>query len=117
MTNEEIANFFNNARPHIQGNPNLRNPLVEEWFGFAGVIGSYHPDWVVIQGTDEGDVNWIIETKGRVWEDTSAKDDAMKVWRTRVSETTGTDWRYIRINQKDADLEHSACLAELTDAM
>lgn len=32
MTNEEIARFFNNARPHIQGNPNLRDPQVEGWF-------------------------------------------------------------------------------------
>lgn len=29
MTNEEIARFFNNARPHIQGNANLRDPQVE----------------------------------------------------------------------------------------
>jgi len=32
MTNEEIARFFNNARPHIQGNPNLRDPQVDGWF-------------------------------------------------------------------------------------
>ena len=32
MTNEEIARFFNNARPFIQGNPNLRDPQVEGWF-------------------------------------------------------------------------------------
>ncbi|MBP8646119.1 MAG: hypothetical protein KBH99_08370, partial [Syntrophobacteraceae bacterium] len=24
--------FFNNARPHIQGNPDLRNPQVVGWF-------------------------------------------------------------------------------------
>ena len=29
MTNAEIARFFNNARPFIQGNPNLRDPQVE----------------------------------------------------------------------------------------
>lgn len=29
MTNEEIARFFNNARPHIQGNPALRDSQVE----------------------------------------------------------------------------------------
>lgn len=29
MTNDEIARFFSNARPHIQGNSNLREPLVE----------------------------------------------------------------------------------------
>jgi len=32
MTNEEIARFFNSARPHIQGNPDLRDPQVEGWF-------------------------------------------------------------------------------------
>ena len=39
----------------------------------SGAIGFYHPDWVVVQrvGTDE--VNWIIETKGRVWEGTDCQ--------------------------------------------
>jgi len=32
MTNEEIARFFNSAKPHIQGNPNLREPQIEGWF-------------------------------------------------------------------------------------
>lgn len=32
MTNKDIARFFNNARPHIKGNPNLRDPQVEGWF-------------------------------------------------------------------------------------
>jgi|LSQX01.2.fsa_nt_gb hypothetical protein len=32
MTNEEIAGFFNNARPHIQDNPNLRDTQVIGWF-------------------------------------------------------------------------------------
>ena len=34
----------------------------------SGAIGFYYPDWVVVQKTKEGEVNWIIETKGRVWE-------------------------------------------------
>lgn len=34
----------------------------------AGAIGFYHPDWVVVQKDAKGEVNWIIETKGRVWE-------------------------------------------------
>jgi DNA repair protein RadD len=38
MTNEEIARFFNNARPHIQGNPNLRDPQVEGWFPHASAL-------------------------------------------------------------------------------
>ena len=44
----------------------------------SGAIGFYHPDWVVVQKTEAGEVNWIIETKGRVWEGTEAKDEAMQ---------------------------------------
>ena len=39
MTNEGIAGFFNNARPFIQGNPNLRDPQVEGWFHYMGMKG------------------------------------------------------------------------------
>ena len=35
-----------------------------------GAIGFYHPDWVAVQKTRDGEINWIIETKGRVWEGT-----------------------------------------------
>jgi hypothetical protein len=37
----------------------------------SGAIGFYHPDWVLVQKTPAGAVNWIIETKGRVWEGTA----------------------------------------------
>jgi type III restriction enzyme len=46
----------------------------------SGAIGFYHPDWVAVQETSAGEVNWIIETKGRVWEGTTAKDDALHAW-------------------------------------
>lgn len=32
----------------------------------SGAIGFYHPDWVAVQKADRGEVNWIIEAKGRV---------------------------------------------------
>ena len=67
----------------------------------SGAIGFYHPDWVVVQRTPQGEVNWIIETKGRVWEGTTAKDDAMKDWCKRISDATGSTWRYVRINQTE----------------
>jgi type III restriction enzyme len=38
----------------------------------SGAIGFYHPDWVVVQEAGGKAVNWIIETKGRVWEGTRA---------------------------------------------
>ena len=65
----------------------------------SGAIGFYHPDWVVVQKAKTGNVNWIIETKGRVWEGTAAKDEAMGQWCDRVSKATGNSWRYCRVNQ------------------
>lgn len=74
----------------------------------TGAIGFYHPDWVVVQKTTEGEVNWIIETKGRVWEGTSAKDDAIGNWCNQVSKATGATWRFRRINQTDFDARASS---------
>ena len=53
------------------------------------------------QKTKAGEVNRIIETKGRVWEGTAAKDDAIKDWCERVSAAIGAPWRYVRINQPE----------------
>ena len=69
----------------------------------SGAIGLYHPDWVIVQKTSDGDVNWIIETKGRVWDGTEAKDEAITEWCQRISEGTGKQWRYARVNQINFD--------------
>jgi len=79
----------------------------------SGAIGFYHPDWVVVQKTKAGDVNWIIETKGRVWEGTEAKDEAIRDWCERIAEATGTAWRYVRVNQVEFDLGKPASIADL----
>lgn len=65
----------------------------------SGAIGFYYPDWVVVQDLFDEEVNWIIETKGRVWEGTEAKDTAMEDWCRRVSTRTGETWKYLRVNQ------------------
>ena len=44
----------------------------------SGAIGFYHPDWVVVQKGEKGEINWIIETKGRVWEGIEAKDAGLR---------------------------------------
>ena len=67
----------------------------------SGAIGFYYPDWVAVQEDDGKAVNWIIETKGRVWEGTREKDPAMQAWCRRVSAATGTSWRYVRVNQNE----------------
>ena len=67
----------------------------------SGAIGFYYPDWAVVQQTDDGERNWIIETKGRVWEGTEQKDAAMRSWCQKVSREGAVVWQYIRVNQVD----------------
>ena len=84
-------------------------------FGYlkpSGAIGFYHPDWVVVQGPSEDETNWIIETKGRQWEGTQLKDDAMNLWCERMTERTKTLWRFKRIDQRPFDLLKPKTLAE-----
>lgn len=81
----------------------------------SGAIGFYHPDWVIVQKSEDGKINWIVETKGRVWEGTTAKDDAIREWCERISEATGAAWRYIRVNQADFESRKPAALRHLAD--
>ena len=67
----------------------------------TGAIGFYYPDWVAVQQYGERERNWIIETKGRVWEGTEEKDAAMEEWCRQVNEKTNESWRYLRVNQKE----------------
>ncbi len=79
----------------------------------SGAIGFYHPDWVGVQKTKSGEVNWIIETKGRVWESTAAKDAAIEDWCRRITRATGVNWRYVRIDQTNFVLAKPTTLADL----
>ena len=68
----------------------------------SGAIGLYFPDWVAVQRELDGQIiNWVIETKGRVWEGTDEKDAAMWEWCCRISTATGDKWKYFRVNQAD----------------
>ncbi|MCS6996791.1 MAG: hypothetical protein NZ533_07525, partial [Casimicrobiaceae bacterium] len=76
-------------------------------------IGFYYPDWVVVQKTASGEANWIVETKGRVWEGTAAKDEALTIWCERISAAVGATWKYLRVNQADFDRERPGNFEEL----
>ena len=68
----------------------------------SGAIGFYYPDWVAVQRDLDGEIiNWVIETKGRIWEGTEEKDAAMQDWCRRVGTATGAAWKYIRVNQAE----------------
>jgi type III restriction enzyme len=79
----------------------------------SGAIGFYHPDWVVVQRVGEEEINWIIEPKGRVWEGTTAKDEAIRDWCARISDSTGRIWRYVRVNQREFDRARPSIMADL----
>jgi len=79
----------------------------------SGAIGFYHPDWVVVQNTPDGETYWIVETKGRVWEDTEAKDAAMAKWCSQVTTETGKAWFYIRVNQHTFEANRPSRFADL----
>ena len=68
----------------------------------SGAIGVYYPDWVAVQRDLDGKIiNWMIETKGRVWEGAGEKDAVIEDWCRRMSETAGDVWKHIRVNQAE----------------
>jgi len=81
----------------------------------SGAIGHYYPDWVAVQTTDDGDVNWIIETKGRVWDGTEQKDAAIRYWCTEVTGLTGEPWNYMRVDQPIFKPSSLGTFADLVD--
>ncbi|MGC2579253.1 MAG: hypothetical protein WA376_16945 [Terrimicrobiaceae bacterium] len=84
-----------------------------DYLKLSGAIGFYHPDWVVVQKDGSDEVNWIIETKGRVWEGTEAKDEAIEDWCERVSKQAGEVWRFARVNQVNFDSRKPKTLGDI----
>ena len=78
-----------------------------EWFtGFhvqylksSGAVGTYYPDFVVVQTADQRRINWIIETKGREDVEVAAKDAQMARWCREVSGVADDHWRYLKVSQ------------------
>ncbi len=85
----------------------------------SGAVGFYYPDWAIVQASSDGEVNWIIETKGRIWPDTQAKDEAIRSWCLQVSSATCRPWRFARVNQGEISAFRlcSANLRTLTQLM
>lgn len=84
----------------------------------SGAMGQYFPDWVAVQSVSDGSAFWIIETKGRVWEGTENKDEAIRYWCEQVSTATGENWRYMRVDQewfKPESLKDFAALVDMVD--
>jgi len=68
-----------------------------------GAIKLYYPDFVAVQQTEDGIINWILETKGREDENVAYKDAAITAWCEMISQQTGKSWRYQKIPQPGFD--------------
>ncbi len=84
-----------------------RFAALAEWFtqfhvqylSGTGAVRLYYPDFVAVQKTSGETVHWIIETKGREFDDTDAKARHMTRWCEEVSRETGVTWRYLKVSQ------------------
>jgi type III restriction enzyme len=106
--NQFESNFaeFLDAAPDIERFASFAERNVKfkiDYIASRGAIRFYYPDFVAVQKTGKGYVNWIIETKGQEWEDTNKKDAAMESWCREVSRMTGNTWRYIKVLQEIFD--------------
>lgn len=92
-----------------------------EWFtGFhvqylksSGAVGTYYPDFVVVQTTADGHIGWIVETKGREDIEVASKDAQMERWCNEVTAVSGKTWRYMKVPQVIFDRGAFSTLASL----
>lgn len=64
-----------------------------------GAVKLYYPDFVAVQTTAMGPMYWIVETKGREFDDTDAKAAHMRRWCDEISRESGEIWRYLKVSQ------------------
>jgi len=63
----------------------------------------YYCDFVAVQKVKATETFWVIETKGRAFEDTDEKANHMLRWCKEVSECTGQEWRFLQVSQSFFD--------------
>jgi len=71
----------------------------------GGALKFYYPDFIAIQKKQKEITCWIIETKGRFFENLEYKDSAIKLWCDQVSKTKKQKWEYIRVDQRDIPIK------------
>ena len=64
-----------------------------------------------------GEVNWIVETKGRSYENVAHKDAAILAWCREISAQTGADWRYQKVPQREFESSKARTLSDLVQEL
>lgn len=81
-----------------------------EYTDAAMNLKHYEPDFVAV---DTADIHWLLETKGQETVDVLRKDVAAIRWCENASELASTEWRYIKVPQKEFQTLQPSRLADL----
>lgn len=94
--------------------------LCEHFTGFhvqylksSGALGTYYPDFVLVQKKGKQLCHWIIETKGQEDVEVAAKDEQMKRWCSEVTSETGLPWSYAKVPYRLFHGKHFGSFEEL----
>lgn len=96
----EFALFLDSC-PDIDRFASLADIFSIDYLSSRGAIRLYYPDFIAVQKVDSEEIFWIIETKGREYEDTDRKDQAIKKWCEDMTKQTRTKWDYLKVPQRD----------------
>lgn len=107
----EFARFLDNA-PDVRAFAKLPQSFgfAIEYTDSAMNLRSYYPDFVAVA---EGGIHWLLETKGQETVDVPRKDLAASLWCENATTLTGTQWRYLKVPQKDFEALRPIRLADL----
>ena len=90
---------FLDTSPDIDRFAALAERFSVDYLSSRGAIRLYYPDFIAVQKLNNKEIFWIIETKGREYEDTDRKDMAIKKWCEDVTKQSNQEWKYIKIYQ------------------
>ncbi len=96
----EFARFLDRC-PDIRRFASFAEKFSVDYLSSRGAIRLYYPDFIAVQKLNNKEIFWIIETKGREYEDTDRKDMAIKKWCEDITKQSNQEWRYIKIYQED----------------
>jgi len=101
--NDFEADFakFLDEEPDIEKFAALVDNFSIDYLSSRGSIRFYFLDFVAVQKIGNKKVFWIIETKGREYEDTDKKDEAIKRWCNDITKQTKKEWKYLKVMQTD----------------
>lgn len=96
----DFAEFLDKA-PDIDRFASLADIFSIDYLSSRGAIRLYYPDFIAVQKVGKEEIFWIIETKGREYEDTDRKDQAIQKWCEDMTKQTSKKWDYLKVPQRD----------------